>query len=143
MEEIGNTLAMLRAEVADLHEKYKNLCAIHEQEKQEYLLAVEKLHQSELKYSTIFENVQDVFYQTDLKGIVHEISPSIKYFTDFNSEELVGRPVYEIYADPSEREQLLERLAQKGEIRDYEIKIKSKNGTIKFVSINARLIFDE
>ncbi len=143
MEEIGNTLAMLRAEVADLHEKYKNLCAIQEQEKQEYLLAVEKLHQSELKYSTIFENVQDVFYQTDLKGIVHEISPSIKYFTDFNSEELVGRPVYEIYADPSEREQLLERLAQKGEIRDYEIKIKSKNGTIKFVSINARLIFDE
>ncbi len=103
----------------------------------------EALRKSEEKYRTIFENVQDVFYQTDLKGIVHEISPSIKYFTDFNSEELVGRPVYEIYADPSEREQLLERLAQKGEIRDYEIKIKSKNGTIKFVSINARLIFDE
>jgi len=37
----------------------------------------ESLHQSEEKYRTIFENVQDVFYQTDLAVIIKEISPSI------------------------------------------------------------------
>ncbi len=143
MEEIGNTLAMLRAEVADLHEKYKNLCAIHEQEKQEYLLAVEKLHQSELKYSTIFENVQDVFYQTDLEGIIYEISPSIKYYSDFSSEELVGRPVSELYSNPEERNLLLETLSQHGEVRDYEIRLKTGEGKIIYASINARLVCDD
>lgn len=32
--------------------------------------------EAELKYKKIFENVQDVFYRTDLNGIITEISPS-------------------------------------------------------------------
>ncbi|MEI9954721.1 MAG: hypothetical protein WDM90_00045 [Ferruginibacter sp.] len=37
----------------------------------------EILLESEGKYRSIFENVQDVFYQSSLEGTVLEISPSI------------------------------------------------------------------
>ena len=136
------TILELKAQVADLKGKYENQSKGCSTDKQTFDLAMEKLRLSELKYSTIFENVQDVFYETDLKGIIHEISPSIKYFTDFNSEELVGSPVSQIYSDPNERDELLDRLAQNGEVRDYELRLKTRGGAIKYASINARLIFD-
>ncbi|MEI7829876.1 MAG: PAS domain S-box protein [Prolixibacteraceae bacterium] len=140
MNEIGKTPVEFMAELSDLQDKFANLCAILGHDKEEYNLLAENFRQSELKYQTIFENVQDVFYRTDLKGIVQEISPSIKYFSDFIAEEIVGRPVYEIYYDPAERIQLLESLTQKGEVREYEIRLKTKGGELKYASINARLI---
>lgn len=98
------------------------------------------IRKSEEKYRAIFENVQDVFYQTDLNGIILEISPSIKHFSEFIKEDLIGKPVQNLYAVPGEREILLQTLHQKGEIRDYEISLKTQQGDIKYVSINARLI---
>lgn len=102
----------------------------------------ESLRLSEEKYRTIFENVQDVFYQTDLSGIIKEISPSIKHFSDFNATDLIGKPVLEIYYNPDERNKLIQILEEKGEVRDYEIRLKTKVGEIKYASINARLILN-
>jgi len=45
---------------------------------------------SEERYCTLFENVQDVFYRCNLAGIIHDISPSIKHFSDFDRNELIG-----------------------------------------------------
>lgn len=102
----------------------------------------ESLRVSEEKYRTIFENVQDVFYQTDLAGIIKVLSPSIKHFSDFNADELVGKPVIDLYYNPDDRKKLLQKLNKKGEVRDYEIRLKTKKGAIKYASINARLILN-
>ncbi|MEI6683130.1 MAG: response regulator [Bacteroidota bacterium] len=102
----------------------------------------EALRKSEEKYRTIFENVQDIFYQTDLEGTVIEISPSIQYFSEFSREEIIGSPVSDLYADKKDREVLLTAIQRNGELRDYEVKLKTKTGVIKYVSINARLIYD-
>jgi PAS domain S-box-containing protein len=56
------------------------------------------------KYRTIFENVRDVFYKIDMQGIIHEISPSVKHFSGFNREALIGQSVYTIYEHPETRE---------------------------------------
>ena len=100
----------------------------------------ESLRQSEEKYRAIFENVQDVFYQTELNGIIREISPSIKYFSEFKAGDLLGKTVNELYFDPQERRILLERIQNIGEVRDYKVRLKTKAGEIKYASINARLI---
>jgi PAS domain S-box-containing protein len=105
-------------------------------------LAEELLRKSEEKYRVIFENVQDVFYQTNLAGIVLEISPSIKHFSEFNRDEIIGAPVYNLYFNPDDREILLNEIVKNGELRDYELKLKTKTGVIKHVSINALLISD-
>lgn len=102
----------------------------------------ESLRLSEEKYRTIFENVQDVFYQTDLNGIIKEISPSIKYFADFNSVELIGTHIVELYHNPDDRKKLLQLLSKKGEVRDYEIRLKTKSSEVKYASINARLVYN-
>ncbi len=97
---------------------------------------------SERKYHAIFDNVQDVFYQTSIEGIVIEISPSISYFTEFNANEIIGKPISDIYNDSNDRIALVDSLVKHGEIKDYELILKTKSGKLKFTSINARLIYD-
>jgi PAS domain S-box-containing protein len=102
----------------------------------------EALSKSEEKYRTIFENVQDVFYQTNLEGAIIDISPSIFYFSQYTREELIGAPVFTLYFNRSDRQNLINTIFKNGELRDYELKFKKKNGEINYVSINARLIYD-
>ncbi len=108
----------------------------------ERMEAENKLRESEEKYRNIFENVQDVFYQTDLEGNVLEISPSIKHFSEFKRDEIIGKPVYNLYYKPEERELFLNALQKNGELKDYELRLKTESGTLKYASINARLMFD-
>ena len=51
------------------------------------------LKKSEIKYRTIFNNVQDIFYQTDNTGKIIEISPSIERYSGYKASELIGKPV--------------------------------------------------
>jgi len=105
-------------------------------------LAEEALQKSEEKYRAIFENVQDVFYQSDLSGIICEVSPSIKHFADFNREELIGTPVSDLYYYPDEREILMKAILKNGELRDYELTLRTKHDEMMYVSLNATLVID-
>jgi len=105
-------------------------------------LAEDALRVSEEKYRNIFENVQDVFYQTDLSGIVQEISPSIKYFSQFNRDEILGFSVDKLYKSPGDRDTLINEILKNGELRDYELILRTKSGVTRNASINARLIYD-
>ena len=100
----------------------------------------EKLKESESKYRNIFENAIDVFFQTSLDGIILEISPSIRNHTGYTREDLVGTKVIDVYYDTSEREIFLNLLREKGEVKDHEMKFKSKEGGLVYISMSAKLI---
>ena len=101
-----------------------------------------ELRESENKYRKIFENTQDVFYQTDFNGIINEISPSIKRYTGFVREELIGKPVESVYADPGDRAELLKIISEHGEVIDYELLLKGKDGRLIITSTSSHILFD-
>ncbi|MBA4318718.1 MAG: hypothetical protein C0412_09975 [Flavobacterium sp.] len=102
----------------------------------------ESLKISEEKYRNIFENVQDVFYQVGLDGTILDISPSIKHYSDYSRNELIGSQIADLYYDSEDRMIFLKNIQAKGELRDYELRLKSKSGATKYASINAMLICD-
>ncbi|MEI6851281.1 MAG: PAS domain S-box protein [Bacteroidota bacterium] len=126
---------LLSREILD---NYVNLAALALQRRR----AEDALKASEEKYRTIFDNVQDVFYQIDMDGTVTEISPSIKLFSEFKREDILGHSISDLYNDPKDRDAFLDELKRAGELKDYELKLKTKSGVIKHVSVNARLNFD-
>lgn len=102
-----------------------------------------ELLQTELKYKKIFENVQDVFYRTDLKGILTEISPSIKKYSKYVHSDIIGQPIEDFYVDPSTRQKLLSEIQEKGEALDIEILLKGKENQQVWSSVNAHFTYDE
>ena len=97
----------------------------------------------EKSYQKIFENVQDVFYQTNLNGIITKISPSIKRYSNYITEDVVGQPIENFYCNPEERQILLKEISEKGEILDYEILLKGTNNQQFVGSINAHFTYDK
>ncbi len=98
---------------------------------------------SEKKYRTIFENVQDVFYQTSQEGIVTEISPSIAQHSGYTRSEIIGMPVDNFYYYPQDRERIIEQLRIKGSVIDFEVRLKTKDEELRYASVNARLIVED
>ncbi|MBI2429565.1 MAG: PAS domain S-box protein [Ignavibacteriales bacterium] len=103
----------------------------------------EELRKNEEKYRKIFENVQDVFYQTDPRGRIVDISPSVYRYSEFTREELIGRPVGDMYANPDDRRTLMKMMMEKGEVIDMQVRLRLKDGTALPTSVNARLVYDE
>lgn len=95
---------------------------------------------SEAKYRTIFENVQDVFYQASMDGYVTEISPSIKLYSGYSREEVIGRPVSDFYYYENDRSRIVELLHQEGAVIDFEVRLKTHDDQLKYASVNARMI---
>lgn len=98
---------------------------------------------SEKKYRTIFENVQDVFYQTNQQGIVTEISPSIEMHSGYRRSEIIGMPVDTFYYYVEDREQIVEQLRISGFVVDFEVRLKTKSEELRYASVNARLIVEQ
>lgn len=97
---------------------------------------------SEKKYHAIFNNTQDVFYQTDLAGIVLEVSPSIESNLGFSRDEIIGKHFSILSFDYKSKDMFFYKLKENGELRDYELRLKTKTAEFKYTSINARLVFD-
>ncbi|OGR37065.1 MAG: hypothetical protein A2X29_11465 [Elusimicrobia bacterium GWA2_64_40] len=99
----------------------------------------ELLREKEELYRHLYNNVQEVAYTTDLAGRLTDITPSIQKYSGFTREELLGRPVHEVYQDPRERKKLMMELLAKGEVEDYEVNLKTKDSRPIVVSVNAHI----
>jgi two-component system, sensor histidine kinase and response regulator len=102
----------------------------------------EALRESEKKYRKIFENVQDVFFQSDVNGLLTEISPSVLRYSGYTREELIGKPLADFYCNPEDRITLLETMRKTREVVDYEVRMKTKDNRQIYVSVNAQFLCD-
>lgn len=102
----------------------------------------EALRKSEEKYRDIFDNIQDVFYRTDEKGIVTEISPSIEKYTEYKRSEILGTPAVNFYYFQEDRENLVQELQQKGKVIDFEVRLRTAGGKLVYTSVTSHIIKD-
>ena len=133
----GVTLETHYAPVRDANDEVQAMIGVSA-DITERKLAEEALRASEAKYRQMFESVQDIFYRTDETGILTELSPSVERF-GYTREELLGTSVLDIYDDPEERTQVVSTLLEHDEVTDYEISLKTGDGRVIAVSLNARL----
>ncbi len=96
--------------------------------------------ENENYYNSIFENLQEVFLKIDLLGIIVNSSSSIEHLTDFSKTEVLGKKLCQLCDDTDQCGRFLDAVQTNNELRDYNFKLKTKKGIIKFVAINARLI---
>lgn len=104
----------------------------------------EALKTSEENFRRIFDNIQDIYYEVDIDGIIKEISPSVNTISNYNREELIGKPMVNLYTHAKQRDNFLKALKKDEKVHDYEIMLKGKeNNTSIPCSVTAKLILDD
>ncbi len=95
------------------------------------------------RYKSIFENIQDIYYEIDAKGKIIEISPSVYRIYKYSRRQLLGRNMFSLYKNPEDRFEMLKQLNERGRLVDYEVMLKAPDGKTIIASVNCTLARDE
>ena len=121
-------------EIVGVVENYRNITARKNAER--------ALSLSEKKYRKIFENIQDVYYRTDVHGNMIEISDSVTKYAGWDYKQLLGKSVLNVYYDNHDRLHFLKEIKKTGQVTDCEVRLKDVDGSIIYTSVNAHTIYD-
>ncbi|MBI9075847.1 MAG: response regulator [Desulfatibacillum sp.] len=99
-----------------------------------------KRKEAEEKYRTIFENIQDVYFEISLDGTILEASPSVSRISQYGRTDVLGRYAKDFHVDGATREEFVRQMLTSGEVRDYEVRLQDRDSHLKDFSINSRLI---
>ncbi|HEX78326.1 MAG TPA: PAS domain S-box protein [Dehalococcoidia bacterium] len=91
--------------------------------------AEEALRQSEERYRTLFQESRDAIYITTREGKFVDVNQSALDLFGYTRQEMVGLDACQIYANPADRARFQQEIEQKGSVRDYEVKLRKKDGT--------------
>jgi len=105
--------------------------------------AMRALASSRADIDSILGNMPDVFYRTDMQGIVRLMSPSIVDTLGYRPEEMLGRPLADFYYNPDDRAAIVQALIDgKGKARQVEASLRHKDGSPAWISTNAYVRYD-
>jgi PAS domain S-box-containing protein/putative nucleotidyltransferase with HDIG domain len=104
--------------------------------------AEEALHQSEEKYRTILENIEDGYYEVDLNGNFTFFNASVCRILGYPQEEMMGMNNRQ-YIDAENAKKIFQafnevyRKGKPGRVVDYEI--IRKDGTKRYIEVSVSL----
>jgi PAS domain S-box-containing protein len=103
------------------------------------------LQESEEKYRRIFDNVQDVYYETSMDGTILEVSPSIQIISQdqYTREDLIGKSMIGFYSNSEDWFSMLSAFENKGKVNDFEVTLRNKDGSLIPCSISAKISLDK
>jgi PAS domain S-box-containing protein len=98
---------------------------------------------NEIRYRQIFENIQDVHYQTGPDGTILDISPSVEQVLDYRRDELIGRSLRLLFADQGKGADFINAVTGAGQAIDHEAFLNRKDDVPVCCCLSARYIRDD
>ena len=101
------------------------------------------LSEKDNSYRALVENTPDIFYRTDLNGKVLYASSAVYQQSGYTVDEVIGVDLaLTAYENPEERDKLLDELRKKGFVRNFEARLKRKDGSTWWACTNAQFFWD-
>ena len=104
-----------------------------------------KLRNSERRYRGLFQNVVDGVYIASRDGELIAANPALVEMLGYDSVEdlkAVGRTTM-LYVNPIDRERVCARLEAQGLVKNFEYRLRRKDGRQIVVLENSRAVFDD
>jgi two-component system cell cycle sensor histidine kinase/response regulator CckA len=94
----------------------------------EHMRFEEALREKEERYRTLFEGSRDAVYITTLEGKFVDFNQAFLELFGYGKEELLELRSQDSYAHPDDRYQFRKEIEKNGFVRDYEVKLRKKDG---------------
>jgi len=134
--ELERRMAERTAELLKANEKLK-------QEIEDRRWAEHELSRTKEYLENVIDNSVDAIGIVDRQGRFLLWNRRAAEIYGYRFHELEGKRAFELYADPQELERMLTRLRQDGVVREYEIQMKKRDGSIVPMDISISLLKDE
>ena len=104
---------------------------------------IAKLEATKTDLESIFEQLPDVFYRTNMQGIITLISPSCFEILGYRQEVMLGTLMADYYKTPEERQKIVKAITDgKGKATKVEAAFKHKDDSIVWISTSAAVRLD-
>jgi two-component system cell cycle sensor histidine kinase/response regulator CckA len=90
----------------------------------------EALRQSEERYRTLFEQSKDAIYFSTREGMLVAVNQSFLDLFGYSRKELQRVKAQQMYANPDDRPVFQREIESNGSVRDFEQKLRKKDGTV-------------
>lgn len=97
--------------------------------------AEEKLRESEFQYRTLLESAPVGIGLATFDGQILSCNVTMSQMTGYSKEELRKIKLKDIYKNPEDRALLLERIKKEGSVRNFEVELKRKDGSLYWASL--------
>ena len=107
--------------------------------------AEEALGRSEQKYRSMFENSISGIFQTTPEGQFVNANPALAAILGYESPaELMSLTdvTHQIHFDPQRRMEMVKLVEERNEVREFEVRVRRKDGAIAWVTANVRAVRD-
>lgn len=87
------------------------------------------LRESEKKYRSLFEESRDAVHIIVQEGQILDVNRSWLDLSGYSREEALTMNAIDFYMNPLDRYRFQEEIEEKGFVKDYDVKLKKKDGT--------------
>ena len=102
------------------------------------------LQESEARYRSVIENIQDTFYRTDAGGALIMLSPSGASLLGYETvDELLGTPMEKLWKSPEAFQDYVGILSEQGVVRELEATLLRRDGSEVVVEATSNIYSDE
>ncbi|MFC1846706.1 MASE3 domain-containing protein [Chloroflexota bacterium] len=112
-----------------------------------YDLLFRNLQHREEQYRDLYEEAPNAYFSIGADGYIKKANHSAVELLGYSSDELIGRPLLDFYADTSNGKPRAKRVFQKfragEEIHGEELEMCRANGSNVWISLSVRPVFDK
>lgn len=107
------------------------------------ILDITEKKMAEEKFKILFNSVFDGVYESTPDGRLITANPAFVKMLRYNSEkELLSKPMNELFFNPDEIKEVVQKMERHGELKNIELKLKRKDGSIIYTMNNLRAKMD-
>lgn len=107
----------------------------------------EALAEAENRYRSIFENATEGIFQTTESGYYLAVNPALARIYGYDSPNALMYTLsnieQQLYVDASRREEFVEMMYRHGQVKDFESRVRRRDGSIIWISENAHVVRDQ
>jgi PAS domain S-box-containing protein len=104
--------------------------------------AEEEIRKAHDALENVFASSVDALGTADRHGHIIQWNKAAEELFGYSFEELGGKLSFELYADPGELQVMLTKLRRRGYLRNYEISMRKKDGSVFPCSLSIRMLRD-